>query len=334
MPSRKLNIADMPAGLADWLREIPAAPGGVGWQAAAASLLESAAFKPGNVHPAAGFEDLHHADFVAAAQAIAEPFDAFQWRPSDGRSERPAARLGQVVLAAVTAAGRVTRSNTNLGIVLAMAPLAAADIPLEHTVQQTLASLDRNDAADIWRAISVAQPGGLGRVGRHDLAGPAPTSILEAMRLARHRDAIAQLWADSYQSLFRRDPQRPGMAWLLETALTADLPAAAAIQQAFLQHLAVHHDSLIARRHGTAVAADVSHQAAAVVRLPIDEQPAAIRRFDTQLRAGRWCDGRQRPINPGTTADLVAAAVFVLLRRGWSLAGSAGTIDGLPPVPA
>lgn len=83
--------------------------------------------------------------------------------------------LGQTVLAAVRAARSVTRSNANLGIVLAIAPLAA--VPDAPAAQATaapataapaaaaavLARLTPADAADVWQAIRLSQPGGLGR---------------------------------------------------------------------------------------------------------------------------------------------------------------------------
>ena len=171
MPSQELNVDDLPDSFASWLAAIPTAPGSLGWRAAAASLLESAAFKPGNVHPAAGFDDLQHDDFMAAALAIARPFNTLQQPDSHRGEPQP---LGRVILAAVTAAATATRSNANLGIVLAMAPLAAAALPLEEHLPQVLASLDSSDAETIWRAIAIAQPGGLGRVAEHDLAGPPP----------------------------------------------------------------------------------------------------------------------------------------------------------------
>lgn len=330
MSSQELHITDFPCSLASWLAEIPAAPGSLGWQAAAASLLEAAAFKPGNVHPAAGFDDLQHDDFVAAAMAITEPFGRLgQPRPRTCGGRPPS--LGRVILAAVEAAVAATRSNANLGIVLAMAPLAAAAAPLATGVPAVLSSLGHDDAAAIWQAIATAQPGGLGRVAKHDLAGPPPDSILDAMQLARDRDAIACLWAEGYAPLFRRDPKDPGMVWLLEKALASGLPAAAAIQQAFLQHLACHPDSLIRRRHGDAVAVRVSREAASIQTLPASAQPAAIRRFDAALRSGNWCGDRPKPINPGTTADLVAAALFALLRSGWSLTGSPGRMVSPDP---
>jgi len=316
-----------PAGaFAQWVTAIPAEPGSVGWQAAVASLLESAAFKPGNVHPAAGFDDLHHADFVAAALAIAEPFNSVHSPGTPGH-------VGNVILTAVKSAVAKTQSNTNFGIVLALAPLAAATMPPERGVCQVLASLGPDDAAAVWQAIAVAHPGGLGRVQQHDVAGPPPDDILAAMRLARDRDAIARLWADGYEPLFDDDASRPGMVPLLARAIANAATTNDAILQAFLQHLACHPDSLIARRHGDAVAAEVSRKAAAILSLPAGRQPAAITAFDTTLRAGRFVDGRRRPINPGTTADLTAASLFVLLRRGWRLAPPSLADTLFPTVP-
>lgn len=319
----------IPAGaFTQWVTAISAEPNSIGWQAAVASLLESGAFKPGNVHPAAGFHDLDHADFVAAAQAIAEPFGGVRHTPAAGH-------VGSVILAAVEAAVAATQSNANLGIVLALAPLAAAAMPLERGVCQVLAAFGPADAAAVWQAIALAHPGGLGRVERHDVAGPPPADIIAAMRMARDRDAIARLWADGYEPLFRDDASSPGMVPLLERALNHAATTSDAILHAFLHHLACHHDSLVARRHGDAVAAEVSREAAALVRLPAARQAAAIAAFDTTLRAGRLVDGRRRPINPGTTADLTAAALFVLLRRGWqlgppSLADTSGPLVPLP----
>lgn len=313
MAPHKLHISDLPPSLPAWLAAIPADEGSLGWLVAAASVLESAAAKPGNVHPTAGFADLRHDDFLAAAYAIAEPFQPL----GVNITERPS--LGSVILAAVEAATAATRSNANLGIVLAIAPLAAAVEPSREGVSEVLASLDRSDAALIWRAIRVAKPGGLGRVADHDLADPPPPCILEAMQLARDRDAIAELWADDFRPLFETHPERPGMVTLLEQAVRNGLPLGAAIQDAFLRHLARHPDTLIARRHGHDIAVDLSQQAAALLTIPHSQRADAVDAFDRMLRAGRLRDGQQRPLNPGTTADLVAAGLFVLLQRGWTL---------------
>jgi triphosphoribosyl-dephospho-CoA synthase len=265
-------------------------PLGRGWCAAAASVLEASAPKPGNVHPAAAFPDLDHAELVAAGMAIAPAMER--------AAEMP---LGRTILAAVTASRSVTRSNANLGIVLAIAPLAAVSAHSRESpfaVAEVLARLTPADAADVWQAIMLARPGGLGRSGRHDLAGPPPDDLLAAMRVAAPQDAIARLWAEGYDFLF------DGLVADLEAAIGRGLRLDEAIVDAFLAHLAREPDSLIVRRHGLPMAEEVSRRAA-----DARSHPPTIPDFDRFLRS-------PRRLNPGTTADLTAAALYILLRAG------------------
>jgi triphosphoribosyl-dephospho-CoA synthase len=269
-------------------------PHGRGWSAAAASILEASTAKPGNVHPAAEFPDLTHAELVAAGLAIATSMEH--------AAEVP---LGRTILAAVTAARSVTRSNANLGIVLAIAPLAAvpdASSVTPAAVAEALTRLTPADAADVWQAIELAQPGGMGQSGQHDLAGPPPDDLMAAMRLAGPRDSIARLWADGYDSLFT------GLVADLDAAIRRGLALDDAIVQAFLAQLAREPDSLIARKHGLPVAIEVSQRAATALA-----RPRMIPEFDLSLRS-------PRRLNPGTTADLTAAALYILFRSGRLLA--------------
>jgi len=275
-------------------------PWGRGWSAAVAGVLEAAAPKPGNVHPGAAFSDLEFADLAAAAIATAASFDEAARRP-----------LGETILAAVAASRAAAASNANLGIVLLIAPLAAVpDRPAAApgdpvaAADEVLARLEAGDAAAIWRAIALARPGGLGRSSRWDLAGPPPTDIRAAMRHAAGHDTIARLWADGYREL------RDGVVADLAAEIAAGTPLAEAIVWCQLQQLARCPDSQLARRHGGEVAAAVS--AAAAGLLAKRKKPAwlaAVAAFDRSLR-------EPRRLNPGTTADLIAAALYILLRDG------------------
>ena len=80
-----------------------------------ACLLEASAPKPGNVSPGRHFADARYEDFLASAVAIGAPIA--------GAGARP---LGATIRLAVEATARWTRSNTNLGVVLLLAPLAKA----------------------------------------------------------------------------------------------------------------------------------------------------------------------------------------------------------------
>lgn len=281
--------------VADAIAALPCRPGGRGWCAAVAGILEATAPKPGNVHPEAAFPDLTYDDLVAAALAIAPMLDEAPRRP-----------LGRTILAAVEAARAAADTNANLGIVLLTAPLAAVPdgIPLHAAaVDRVLSTLGPADAADVYRAISIAKPGGMGEASQWDLAGPPPDDLRAAMRAAADRDEIAQLWATGFGPLFA------GPVVGLAADLADRMPIDEAVVRCHMRLLAVRPDTLIARRHGEQTARDVSAQAAAVVHLPTGEWAGALTAFDRSLRA-------PRRLNPGTTADLVAAALYILLRDG------------------
>ena len=125
--------------------------------ASSACLLEVSAPKPGNVSPERHFHDTRYEDFLASAVAIGP-------RPRRGRRStrwaRPSAR-------AVEATRRWTRSNTNLGIVLLLAPLARAALQaggtLRAAAEQVLAETTVADAEQVYAAIRHARPGRAGR---------------------------------------------------------------------------------------------------------------------------------------------------------------------------
>lgn len=279
---------------------------GRGEAAALACRLEATAAKVGNVHPAAAFADLSHDELVAAGEAIAAAIDRASAQP-----------LGRTILDAVAASRRVTRSNANLGIVLAIAPLAAVPdgTPLSPvTAAAVLAATTPDDARDVYVAITLANPGGMGRRDEWDIAGPAPASLLDAMHAAADRDQIARLWACGYEPLFT------GPVVDIAGEIELGLSLGAAIERGHLMQLAREPDTLIARKHGLAAARDVSARAAAVLAAG-HAWPAAAAELDRFLRA--------HAMNPGTTADLIAAALYILLvtDRLTNLVGNSPSID-------
>src|SRR5262249_39259617 len=145
---------------------------------------ELAALKPGNVHAFADGHRMTVADFERSAAAAAGPL-----------AER-GARIGTRVLAAVEATRAAVGMNTNLGIILLGAPLAAAagERPpdLRAALSRRLDALDREDARLAFRAIVLASPGGLGTAAHHDVRAPATVSLRDAMAEAADRDRIAR----------------------------------------------------------------------------------------------------------------------------------------------
>lgn len=277
--------------------EAPAEPLTVGQCATLACLIEATAPKPGNVHRGADFEDLTFFDFQAAAVAIGP---AMERAATDGR-------VGAAVLDAIRATRRLTRSNVNLGIVLLIAPLAAASrsSSLREGVRDVLARLDAADAALVYEAIRLAQPGGLGKVEEADVAGPPPSSLLDAMCLAADRDSIAKQYVTDFADVF--DLVVPE----LQRGVRKGWQLADVVIRTQLRLLAEMPDSLIARKCGVAKAREVAVWAAQVLDAgqPDDEAyHEALADLDFELRS----DGHR--LNPGTTADLIAAGLFVALR--------------------
>ncbi len=270
----------------------------IGECATLACLWEATAAKPGNVHRGADFDDVSYLDFVLSAQAIGPVFD----RASE-------LNVGQLVLQSIVATRRRVRTNTNLGIVLLLAPLAKPhDVnDLRTGITDVLRSLSSDDCREVYEAIRLATPGGLGSVDKGDIHAAPPESLLDAMQTAAQRDRVAWQYAHNFADVFDRV-----VPWLCDTQ-NKSLPLQLRIVHTFVRLLAELGDTLIARKCGALVAEQASSYAAAVLRSGEPDSEAfqdALADLDFWLRA----DGHRR--NPGTTADLIAAGLFVALRQG------------------
>jgi triphosphoribosyl-dephospho-CoA synthase len=92
-----------------------------GLLAQAACLMEVTARKPGNVHRGCDFDDSHYFDFLLSAAALAGPLDRAR-----------EIGVGRAVREAIEASRQLVATNTNLGMVLLLAPLAA--VPEDQAV--------------------------------------------------------------------------------------------------------------------------------------------------------------------------------------------------------
>ncbi len=263
-----------------------------------ACMLEVTTPKPGNVHRGADFEDVTLNDFMASAVA-AGPVLA-------GAARRG---VGATVLEAIRATQTVTRSNTNLGTVLLLAPLAAVprSRPLREGIGEVLGGLGAADARHVYEAIRLAEPGGLGDVAEMDVKDDPPDNLLNAMRAAAHRDLVAAQYTNGFAQVL--DEIAPALvAWR-----NAARSLAQAIIRVHVETMARHPDSLIARKCSPELAEKSARLAAAAVaagRPGEEDYYRAVEDLDFWLRS----DGHRR--NPGTTADLIAAGLFAALREG------------------
>lgn len=266
---------------------------GIGLCAQLACLFEATARKPGNVHRYCDFGDVTYLDFALSAAAIAPGLD-----------RAPEQRVGQTVLDAVRATRHLVGTNTNLGILLLLAPLAAARNRAD--LARVLNNLDVEDARLVYEAIRVANPGGLGEASDQDVRSEPTVTLRAAMVLAADRDGVARQYANGFADVFT-----VGIP-ALESGMQRTGTLEGAILFCQLGLLGQLPDTLIARKRGTAEAEEASERARQVLAIwDRDERsvPAALASFDAWLRAV----GHAR--NPGTTADLVTASLFAALRE-------------------
>jgi triphosphoribosyl-dephospho-CoA synthase len=260
-----------------------------------ACRAEVLARKPGNVHPGASFVDLTVQDFLRAATACAEPLVA-------GGS----IGVGSSVFDAVRATKQIASNNVNLGICLLIAPCAASnpELPFPAAIRLVLESLTVEDCRWVYRAIRLAQPGGLGEASEQDVADEPTVDLRETMKLAAARDRVAAQYVNGFEDVWRAATE------ILARELKSDPERA--IIHAHLRLMAELPDSLIARKCGGEIAGESQRRAAdALEAIGTADFEPRLTELDRWLRA----DGHRR--NPGTTADLVATSLMVALK--WRL---------------
>jgi triphosphoribosyl-dephospho-CoA synthase len=262
-------------------------------------VLEVSSEKPGNITPRHDFHDTTYEDMVRSAIAVG---------PALARAGERG--VGDTVLAVVQASRRAAQANTNLGIALLLAPLARAALgsgPLRDRLAATLGALDVADARAAYAAIRIAGAGGLSEPVEHDVRSEPTVGLREAMASAAARDSIAAEYVSNFALTFET-----GVPALV-AALDDGLGEREAVVELHLRLLGAAPDTLIARKRGAEAAARVTAQARDVLRAGGVRTAAgqqAVRSFDASLREPG------NALNPGTTADLVTATLFVALLEG------------------
>ena len=279
----------------------PRRPEAVAGAAQLACVLEASAEKPGNVTPSHDFDDTSFEDMLRSGIALG------------GELGRAGERgVGASVLAAVRASRDVADANTNLGIALLLAPLARAalsggDGPLRERLGDVLRALTVDDARAAYAAIRLAGAGGLDEPVEHDVRDEPEVTLHEAMAAAAQRDTVAAEYVTDHAVTFEL-----GLP-VLAGALDDGLPPRDAIVELALRLLGAVPDTLIARKRGPEAAGRVTEGAREVLAtggVRTASGRTTLAAFDASLRR----DGHA--LNPGTTADLVTAVLFVALLEG------------------
>jgi triphosphoribosyl-dephospho-CoA synthase len=258
---------------------------------------EVEAFKPGNVSVYADGHDMTVRDFISSAK-VSTPFLC-----------QSQTGLGQRVLNSVKATFEAVGCNTNLGMLLLFAPIAmAAEAEfngvngLQKNLEMTLTSLTEDDVNQVYEAIRIANPGGLGKAESQDVNNAPQCSLIEAMRLASERDAVALQYTNNFKEIFEKgfssikcfDKSWNSVKWSTVSC--------------YLMFMSSITDSHIQRKYGTEVAERIRKKSGAIAEKfhkasDPETEINLIKGFDEELKAEN--------INPGTSADLTAASLLV-----------------------
>tara|TARA_B100000953_G_scaffold82256_1_gene67145 strand:- start:2041 stop:2880 length:840 start_codon:yes stop_codon:yes gene_type:complete len=263
----------------------------------ASFIGEIEAFKPGNVSSYADGHNMTAEDFLISAE-VSTPLLCEKNRS-----------LGVRILNCVKATKKSVSCNTNLGMLLLFTPIImAAELGFENieelkkNLEITLTSLTKNDANQVFEAIFIAKPGGLGKTEEQDVTNKPDCSLLHAMELASDRDFVALQYSNNFSEVFKLgfpaikhfDKRWNSVKWSTVSC--------------YLTFMASIKDSHIERKYGSEIAEQIKIKSGIIVEKfnnSIDPETSVelLRGFDRELKA--------RNYNPGTSADLTAASLLV-----------------------
>ncbi len=297
-----------------------------------AILLEVSTNKPGNVNFMVGFEGTRAEHFLASAVAAAPALEEAAQRGilvAEKKLPLSEVGIGESIKRCVSdIMAWQTGGNTLLGTVMLFVPLAVAagmtrdeDFVFDvQTLRANLALAVKStialDAVNLYEAVNIANPSGLGKTSDLDVNDPASrqkllddnVTLFDVFKIAASYDDICSEWVNGYP--ITAAEAYPYLKEQLEK--TQDLNTA--IVHTFLKILAEHPDTFIARKAGAAKAREVSLDAADALRaggLATDEGKKLIAALDEKLRSS----GNR--LNPGTTADITAATLALCTLSGY-----------------
>jgi len=296
-----------------------------------AILLEVSAYpKPGNVHRTADFDGTRYEHFLASTVAVAPSFRyaAEQGvRVSDQNFSINVA-VGKIIKDAVRdMASWQHGGNTLLGSIILLTPMAVSAgmtlaqgkfsiARLRRNLRSVVESTTAEDAVNLYDAINIAQPGGLGKAPKLDVTDAASRKIIleehvslyDVLKISAPWDAISSEWVNNHQITFNI-----GYPFLAKQLEAMRDPNTATVHT-FLKILSEVPDTLIARKVGLDRAKEISAQARRVLEaggLTTLKGRKNLQKFDQKLR------DPVHQLNPGTTADLTSAALGLVILNGY-----------------
>jgi triphosphoribosyl-dephospho-CoA synthase len=254
-------------------------------------MLEVCAYpKPGNVDRCHDYLDTRLEHFLASAILSRTAFE---------EAASGTGRIGEIIKHAVRDTNTHGGGNTHFGAFILIIPLLYGnDIP---GAMKAIEKTDVSDAVAFYKAFAMTAVR-MNATDELDVNDPhtlmvirdRDMNLLDIMTHSAPHDMVAREWLTGFP-LTRR-----GADILIQTG-----PGRDAVVRTFLTLLATEPDTFIIKKHGSMVAKEIMIAAREVLdgkRTAEDLDAECIR----------------RGINPGSTADIVIASIYIALGEGWS----------------
>ncbi len=297
-----------------------------------AILLEVSANKPGNVNFTVGFEGTRVEHFLASAVAAGPTFQEAAYRGIEIAEKKRAiqdAGLGGLIKVSVKEISEwQTGGNTLLGTIMLFTPIAVAagmtftkekyvfDFQkLRSNINLVIKSATAQDSVAVYEAIEIANPSGLNTAPDFSVKDPNSKkrlvkeniSLYSVFNIGKDIDDICSEYVNNYPITFEC-----AYPYLMQQLKNKDLNTA--IVNTFLKILSEYPDTFISRKVGLEKAREVSRDAKKILDVGGSETvngKKSLKKFDRKLRkAGN-------NFNPGTTADITAAALALCTLSGY-----------------
>lgn len=294
------------------------------------SLLEVSAYpKPGNVHRTHDFPGTRFEHFLAAGVAIYPALLEAAQATIDGKYPKDRQNLLGETINKATQRTHVWQGggNVNFGEILLLTPLVIGaamclfegDLSINHfrsEATRVIANGSILDGVLVYQAFQVANPGSMGSRERYDVTNPrAVEEILHDKMTFRDLFLLNNGTDDISDELTQGFPRtfQEGLPHFAEELRASKNPNAA-IVDTFLFLLGNKPDSFITRKVGAERAQAVQIRAKDVLSrggMLAKGGEEAVWALDEKLQKEK---GR---LNPGTTADIIGATLFVACACGF-----------------
>jgi len=273
-----------------------------------ALLLEVSAYpKPGNVDRTHDFIDTSYEQFLASSVAVYPVLREAAMRKGRG--------VGKLIRKGVEESVKWQHGgNTHFGALLLLIPLAmaagasdsCATPVLKYRASEIMQNTDVEDAIELYRAFPVAKVKVRRDVAELDVMNEASLeeirnkqlSLFDILTISAPYDLISRELVGGFEKTFRY------------AALIADFirdkPLNEAITHAYLNLLAEEEDTFVKMKFGAEKSRYVKERAKGIVDRGYRREE--LEEFDHELIIAG--------INPGSSADLIVAALFIAILQG------------------